>query len=84
MKLSTDKILHFIAGMSIGLIVFRYTLDYKITLNIVFIIGALKEFYDKYSGRGTCEVKDFLATALGGVVVCGLFYFIKEILKVAY
>ncbi len=61
-----DKQLHFGAGMLIGLAVGVGT---NPITGLVFatVAGIVKEVYDKYSGNGTPELLDAVATVLGGI-----------------
>lgn len=60
-----DKALHLI----IGLAVFTLVLPHSAGMGLVAAVaaGAGKETYDRLSGRGTPDIWDFVATALGGV-----------------
>lgn len=75
-----DKANHFIYGLIlaiIGAIIFAIIglnfLIGAIVFSVVF--GALKELYDKYSGKGDPDIRDFLATCAGvlPIVICRLF-----------
>lgn len=71
----TDKVLHFIVGAVICLMLMQI-IDYWAILPII-IIGALKEIYDKVSKKGTPDFYDFLYTVLGGSFVL-LFMFLSD------
>jgi len=66
--LAKDKIMHFTAGMLFFLVFYLFC-DLGYSLIGVFLIGALKEFYDKFHKGHSVEFKDFLATSLGGILV---------------
>jgi len=72
---SKDKIMHFTAGMLLFLGFYLF-FDAGYSLIAVALIGALKEVYDKFHKGHCVEVKDFLATILGGLVVY-LFLILK-------
>jgi len=62
-----DKQAHFLAGAAIAATAALYTTPF---LGIIAAVaaGVAKELYD-LSGRGTLDAKDFVATALGALVV---------------
>jgi len=63
-----DKLLHFTAGMLLFLLAnIFFTSAYS--LLVVFLIGLLKEAYDRFHTLHSVEFKDFLATSLGALVV---------------
>ena len=64
-QLPQDKANHFVYGV----VMFTLLLLIKspeIALAIVVVIGVAKEVYDKYSGTGTPDVLDAVATMCGG------------------
>ncbi len=63
-----DKLLHFIGGTYISLILSGFA-AWWITLLIVFIIALGVEVYDKFSGKGTAEVLDIIYTLAGSICV---------------
>lgn len=63
-----DKLLHFIAGMLVAVIVL-IVLPWWAALAAAVLAGAAKEIIDYY-GYGAPELADFLYTALGGLIVC--------------
>ena len=63
-----DKLMHFTAGM-LFFLVFYLFLNLGYSLIGVFLIGALKELYDKFHRGHSVEFEDFLATSLGGLIV---------------
>lgn len=65
-KIPEDKRKHFIVGFAIAAVV-SLPLGYLIGIASAVVIGAAKEAYDHLTGKGTPEVKDFIATALGAV-----------------
>lgn len=63
-----DKLKHLLVGIGISL-VFGVQFSPLIGLLIATIVGALKEImWDWLLKRGTPELMDFLATALGGAI----------------
>ena len=62
-----DKLLHFIAGQLIALIVFFFSDSIVFALIVTAAIGAIKELYDSDSETHTADFKDFIATVAGGV-----------------
>lgn len=65
-KIPEDKRKHFIAGFAIAAVV-SLSLGYLIGIASAVVIGAAKEAYDYLKGKGTPELNDFIATALGAV-----------------
>ena len=63
-----DKFYHFFAGMMIY-VFFNIFFSTWLSIIPVIIIGAGKEAYDYYSGKGNPEWLDFIATVIGGAVV---------------
>jgi hypothetical protein len=63
-----DKYYHFFAGIIIY-ILFYIFLNSWLSIVPVIIIGAAKEAYDYYSGKGNPEWLDFIATVAGGLFV---------------
>ena len=64
-----DKLQHYIGGALIALIAALLFKDALIGLVVAVCIGASKEGYDFcHSDKHTCDVWDFIATALGGAV----------------
>ena len=61
-----DKQLHFIWGFFICAIV-GWAVNPLIGLAVSLIAGALKEIYDKASGKGTPDIYDAIATFTGGL-----------------
>lgn len=68
MKHIDDKVYHFFAGMMIYIF---SNIFFNTWLSIlpVIVIGAAKEVYDYYSGKGNPEWLDFIATFIGGLFV---------------
>ena len=63
-----DKLLHFIAGTYIYLVLAIF-LHPALALLGVAIIGVGKELiWDKYMGKGCLEIKDFIYTFAGGLM----------------
>lgn len=63
-----DKYYHFFAGIVIY-ILFYIFLNSWLSIVPVIIIGAGKEAYDYYSGKGNPEWLDFFATVAGGLFI---------------
>ena len=63
-----DKFYHFFAGMLIY-IAFNIFFNDWLSMIPVIVIGAAKEAYDYYSGKGNPEWLDFIATVVGGLFV---------------
>ena len=67
-----DKILHVIVGFIIGFLGAYFLRSAPFGFGIACLAGAAKEAYDKYSGKGTPEWLDFLATAASGFIGAGI------------
>ena len=63
----TDKILHFMAGAFISVVVGYLTRMPILGFLVACVIGLIKEFWD--IEHGTAEFLDFIATASGGFLV---------------
>ena len=63
----TDKILHFMAGAFISVVVGYLTRMPILGFLMACVIGLIKEFWD--IEHGTAEFLDFVATALGAFLV---------------
>jgi len=63
----TDKILHFMAGAFISVVVGYLTRMPTLGFLVACAIGLAKEFWD--IEHGTAELLDFIATALGAFLV---------------
>lgn len=69
-----DKMLHFIAGLLIALL-FGWLVYPAFGFFMAVLIGGLKEMvWDILLDRGTPEMRDFVATAQGGLVGCFLLW----------
>lgn len=66
--MAKDKIYHFAVGVLIFAISSVLFDNLMLSLGIVALAGVAKEVYDKISGKGTCELLDFVATVAGGLV----------------
>ena len=67
--IAKDKLYHFIGGLAIY-IGLSFILESCICLLLVLLVGVLKELiYDLWLKKGTPEVLDAVATALGGAVI---------------
>lgn len=65
MKLQRDKVLHILAGLILCLAIGWLT-DKTVGLLVAVGAGVAKEIYDKHN-KGTVDVKDSLATTVGGL-----------------
>jgi len=64
--IAVDKILHFVAGLLIAIIVgYFFTALWALAAGLA--AGALKEALDEYR-YGGADIKDFLSTALGTLI----------------
>ena len=63
----TDKILHFMAGAFISVVVGYLTRMPILGFLVACVIGLIKEFWD--IEHGTAELLDFIATMSGGFIV---------------
>jgi hypothetical protein len=67
-----DKQQHFIAGLIIALL-FGWLCYPLFGFIMAFFVGGLKELvWDLCLDRGTPEMRDFVATAQGGLIGCGI------------
>lgn len=66
-KTPEDKRKHFIAGFTICAFA-SLSVGYLLGFVIALLAGAGKEVYDRVTGKGTPEFKDFLFTAFGAIV----------------
>lgn len=67
----TDKILHFMAGAFISVVVGYLTRMPILGFLVACAIGLIKEFWD--IEHGTAEFLDFVATVLGGALFFTIF-----------
>ena len=67
----TDKILHFMAGAFISVVVGYLTKIPLLGFLVACLVGMLKEFWD--IEHGTAEFLDFVATVLGGALFFAIF-----------
>ena len=63
----TDKILHFMAGALVSMVVGYLTKIPLLGFLVAGLVGLIKEFWD--IEHGTPELMDFIATASGGFLV---------------
>ena len=70
-KIPYDKLLHFLAGF-LSTITLGYFLSWFTALWTGCLIGMTKEAYDAFTGKGTLETWDFVATATGSIVATGV------------
>lgn len=62
-----DKMLHILLGAAMACVLFP-AISGGLAIAAVISLGALKEIWDSWSGKGTPEVWDFLVTVLGGLL----------------
>jgi len=63
----TDKMLHFMAGALVSVVVGYLTKIRLLGFLVAGLVGLIKEFWD--IEHGTAELLDFIATASGGFLV---------------
>lgn len=63
----TDKILHFMAGALVSMVVGYLTKIPLLGFLVAGLVGLIKEFWD--IEHGTAEFLDFVSTACGGFLV---------------
>lgn len=68
-KIGTDKLLHFFAGVIVGLLGLHFFGSVIGILAPAIFIGTLKETYDFFTKKGTPELLDVIATVVGGAMV---------------
>jgi hypothetical protein len=74
-----DKQQHFVAGLLIALL-FGWLVYPAFGFFMAVLIGGLKEMvWDILLDRGTPEMRDFVATAQGGIVGCILLFLYRFI-----
>jgi len=66
--IAADKANHFIAGTVIYCLALCIVTPVAALIPVV-IAGAGKEVYDKISGKGTADIKDFIYTVAGAIPV---------------
>lgn len=72
-NIDKDKLLHFFWGaiMSFCLIITFNTIGFVISL----IIPAIKElYYDKYLGKGNCEIMDYIYSVAPAIMIIIIKY----------
>ena len=79
--MSADKLLHFLAGFFIAGLIGVFNPLWGLLAGL--IAGAVKEAYDRFTGKGTPEFLDFAFTAFGAVVaiVAIIYVYLFFILK---
>lgn len=73
-----DKKLHFLVGFAITVLL-SFFVSYSVALIIALIIGAVKELYDKITGKGKPDILDFLSVAAGAFVADTILLVIRQI-----
>lgn len=78
-KFGSDKILHFLAGGWIGMLPVFIHLKYAwlLSLPLAFLIGVLKEVYDLIVRKTGFDLRDVIATSLGGIVSGIIIYILN-------
>ena len=70
LSIPKDKLLHFIAGMLIAMIVSLFTTSLMVVIGIVVGAGVAKEvIWDAFIMKGYISLLDILATVLGGLII---------------
>ncbi len=69
-----DKMLHFFVGFFISTIVSFLSIEINLIILLIFSIG--KEFYDQYVKKTYFDIKDALATFVGGIAAILVLYFL--------
>ena len=65
--IGADGMKHFIVSSVIGAVA-KVVIGSFLAIAIVLLIGAVKEIYDKMTGKGSAEWKDMLCDIAGGFV----------------
>jgi len=79
LPIPTDKLLHFLVGYSLtftSLLIFSK----NVTILIVIVVAAIKEFYDYFHKDHNCEFNDFIATIYGLIIALLVIYLIFTII----
>lgn len=63
-----DKALHFLAGVVVGTLA-MILFGSGAAIIAAMLAGAAKEVYDYVTGNGTADLGDFVATAMGGMLI---------------
>lgn len=64
-RIGTDKYLHFIICLTISLIISDITKSVLLGVSITFLIGILKELFDKYVQGEKFDIDDIKADVIG-------------------
>jgi hypothetical protein len=87
-QIRPDHIMHGIAGSQTSSVVINVMPSdinkhkrFGISTGAALTLGIGKEVWDKQTGRGTPEMSDIYATAIGGVVTSALIIYVIEPLK---
>ena len=62
-----DKMLHLLLGAAAACILFP-AISGGLAIAVVISLGAVKEIWDSWSGKGTPDVWGFVVTVLGGLL----------------
>ncbi len=78
MKIEKDKMLHFVVGGVIAIVVITFTGIPFWGVLASLIAGISKEVWDS-TGRGTPDVYDIVATLIGGIAIALVFVVAPQI-----
>lgn len=78
-----DKLLHFLAGALIALVV-ALTVAPWFAVLAAGVAGLAKEAYDHISGKGTVELADFGWTLTGGVYGIGVAALALDLVRILF
>jgi hypothetical protein len=78
MKIEKDKMLHFVVGGVIAIVVITFTGIPFWGVLASLIAGIAKEVWDS-TGRGTPDVYDIVATVIGGIAIALVFIIAPQI-----
>ena len=74
-----DKLKHFLLGIAISLF-FGVLISPVLGFVLAIFAGVAKEMiWDKWLKKGTPELLDFLATALGSILIFGMLLLLRRI-----
>jgi len=74
-----DKLKHFLLGIAISLF-FGVLISPVLGFALGIVAGIAKELiWDKWLKKGTPELLDFLATALGSILIFGMLLLLRRI-----
>lgn len=70
-----DKAKHFVVGGLLAAIPLAFGFGYEVAILLAGIAGAFKEAWDVYT-PGHEDFMDFFWTLVGGLVACGIWWFL--------